>query len=223
MRRRPVWTTNVVAFLVGVGQFAGFILLPQYVQEPTRTGYGLGASPLAAGIFLLPLTVTTALGGIAVGRLERRFGAKLPLIAGNVLTGAGFGLLAVARGGRADLYCASALLGAGSGLALATLSTLIVANVAQHETGAAAGVNNVARTLGGAVGGQLAAAFLAASLSASGVGAPTADGYTAAFAVGLVAMIAATVVGPLLPGRLEDPTGDSPAPLGATVGLAYRR
>jgi hypothetical protein len=34
MRRRPIWTTNVAAFLVGVGQFAGFVLIPQYVQSP---------------------------------------------------------------------------------------------------------------------------------------------------------------------------------------------
>lgn len=44
MRLRGVWTTNLVAFLVGVGMYSAFILLPQYVQEPTGTGYGFGAS-----------------------------------------------------------------------------------------------------------------------------------------------------------------------------------
>ena len=61
-------------------------------------------------------------------------------------------------------------------------------SVAEDETGAAAGVNNVARTLGGAVGGQLAAVLL------------VSFGYTAAFAVGLVAMVAAVVVAPLIGG-----------------------
>jgi predicted MFS family arabinose efflux permease len=221
MRRRPVWTTNVVAFLVGVGQFAGFILLPQYVQEPIRTGYGFGASPLASGVFLLPMTVAIALVGLAVGRLDRRFGAKPLLIVGNLIAGASFVLLTFARSQPAEVYCASALLGIGVGLAMAALGTLTVSNVARHETGAAAGVNNVARTLGGAVGGQLAAALLASSAGAHGL--PAAGGYTPAFAVGLAALAIATATGPLLQGRLEDPTGPPVQPLRGDARLAYRR
>jgi MFS family permease len=221
VRRRPVWTTNVVAFLVGVGQFAGFILLPQYVQEPASTGYGFGASPLSSGVFLLPMTVAIALVGLVVGRLDRRFGAKPLLVAGNVVAGAGFLLLTFARAKPTEVYAASALLGIGVGLAMAALATLVVSNVAQHETGVAAGVNNVARTLGGAVGGQLAAALLAASTSAGGL--PTDAGFTPAFAVGLAALLVATAIGPMLPGRLEDPTETPARPLRGETGLAYRR
>jgi EmrB/QacA subfamily drug resistance transporter len=221
MRRRPVWTTNVVAFLVGVGQFAGFILLPQYVQEPASTGYGFGASPLASGVFLLPMTVAIALVGLIVGRLDRRFGAKPLLIAGNVVAGGSFLLLTFARAKPIEVYVASGLLGIGVGLAMAALATLIVSNVAQHETGVAAGVNNVARTLGGAVGGQLAAALLAASTSAAGL--PRDTGFTPAFAVGLAALVLATAIGPLLPGRLEDPTATPARRLRGETGLAYRR
>ena len=83
-----------------------------------------------------------------------------------------------------ELYIASALHGLGCGLAMAALATMIVTSVAEDETGAAAGVNNVARTLGGAVGGQLAAVLL------------VSYGYTSAFAVGLVAMVAAIAVAP---------------------------
>jgi sugar phosphate permease len=98
-----------------------------------------------------------------------------------------FALLVTVRGERLEGYLASGLLGVGLGLAMAALATLIVSNVAQDETGAAAGINNVARTLGGALGGQIAAVLLL-------------SGYTSAFTVGLVAMIAAVFVGPLLPG-----------------------
>ena len=53
-------------------------------------------------------------------------------------------------------------------------------------------MNNVARTLGGAVGGQLAAVLLVSS------------GYTAAFAVGLVAMLGAVAIAPLVGGVDRD-------------------
>ena len=55
MAIRGVWTTNTVAFLIGVGMYSSFILLPEFVQEPASTGYGFGASVTAAGLFLLPV------------------------------------------------------------------------------------------------------------------------------------------------------------------------
>jgi MFS family permease len=120
-----------------------------------------------------------------------------------------------------EVYIASALLGVGTGIAMAALATLIVSNVGPRETGAAAGVNNVARTLGGAVGAQISAALLAAGAVASGL--HDARAYTLAFAVGLVAIIVATLLGPLLPGWLEEPTATAARPPRAAPGLAYRR
>lgn len=197
MRRREVWTTNVAAFLVGVSQFAGFILLPQYVQEPRSTGYGLEASPLGSGLFLLPMTVTLAIAGLTVGPLERRVGARALLIAGNAFTLLSFIGLTFSRAPALELYAASGVLGVGTGLSMAALATLIVGSVSQHETGAATGVNNVARTLGGAIGGQVSAALLAATVVGGRL--PSAGGYTQAFSVGLIAMLGATLLGPLLP------------------------
>jgi predicted MFS family arabinose efflux permease len=182
MLRRPVWTTNAVAFLVGVGQFVGFIMLPRYVQEPD----GFAASPLASGLYLLPMTLAIVVSGLAAGRLERRFEPRTLLIASGGVAVAAFLLLTFARATPVEIYVASTLHGLGLGLAMAVLATLIVMSVAEDETGAAAGVNNVARTLGGAVGGQVAAVLL------------VSNGYTAAFAVGLVAMLAWVAVAPLI-------------------------
>jgi EmrB/QacA subfamily drug resistance transporter len=221
MRRRPVWTTNTVAFMVGVAQFAGFILVPQYVQEPPATGYGFGASPLESGLFLLPMTLSVLLIGLATGPLERRYGARALLVCGNLVTVACFVLLTFLRDSALEVYTASALLGVGTGIAMAALATLIVSNVGRHETGAAAGVNNVARTLGGAVGAQIAAALLAAGAGADGL--HDARSYTLAFGVGLAAALVATLLGPLLPRRLEEPTAAPELPTRAAPGLAYRR
>jgi MFS family permease len=204
MRRRPIWTTNVAAFLVGIGQFAGFVLIPQYVQEPASTGSGFGAGPFAAGLYLLPMTLGVLGIGLATGPLERRFGPRALLIGGAVAMAASFLMLTFARDGRLEVCTASGMLGAGCGIAMAALATLVVSHVARGETGAAAGVNNVARTLGGAIGTQLAAALL--TVGAVSGGTPAAHGYTLAFAVGLAAAALAIALGPLLPGRLEDPT-----------------
>ena len=41
MRRRGVWTTNLVGLLVGYGMFSSFIMIPQFVQTPTDSGLRL--------------------------------------------------------------------------------------------------------------------------------------------------------------------------------------
>jgi MFS family permease len=208
MMRRPMWTTNAAEALVGVCQFAGFIVIPQYVQEPVSTGYGFGASPLESGIFLLPMTLAILMSGVVAGPIERRFGSKIVLVCANASMGAAFLLLTLSRGSPAEVYIASGFHGLGAGLSMAALGTLVISHVAQEETGAAAGINNVARTLGGAVGAQVGAVLLAASVVAAG--SPSEAGYTLAFGVGLAAVILSAVVLPLVPGRGEH-AGFAPA------------
>ena len=54
MRLPGVWTTNLAALLLGFGMYSAFVLIPQYVQTPSSTGYGFGASVSQAGLFLVP-------------------------------------------------------------------------------------------------------------------------------------------------------------------------
>jgi EmrB/QacA subfamily drug resistance transporter len=199
MRVPGVWTTNAVAFLVGVGMYSSFILIPQFVQEPESTGYGFGATVLIAGLFLVPSTIAQVLVGQFVGRIERRVGSKPPLLAGAGLTAASFALLVIARSQPWEVYVASALLGAGIGLAFAGLANLIVEHVRQEQTGVATGMNTVMRTIGGALGGQLTATLLAGQLGAGGL--PTSGAYGSAFAMCAGALVVAIAVGTLIPRR----------------------
>lgn len=113
-----------------------------------------------------------------------------------------FVLLTFLRSRAWEVYLASGLLGAGSDLALAALATITVSSVGAGETGAAAGINNVARTLGGAFGGQLTAALIAAGTGVAG--APLDSAYSRAFGVGLAAAVVAVVLTPALRGHSED-------------------
>src|SRR4051794_14099508 len=189
MAIRGVWTTNAVAFLIGVGMYSSFVLLPELVQEPTSTGYGFGASPTAAGLFLLPATIgVTALGQMA-GIFERRIGSRWALIAGALFAVASYTLLVVDRSHPSEIYVAAGLLGVGIGLSFSAMANLIVQNVRQEQTGVATGMNAVTRTLGGAFGGQVAATLLAGSVGAAGI--PTSSGFTLAFLMCLIAVVGA--------------------------------
>jgi len=199
MQRRGVWTANLVAFLVGVGMYSSFILIPQFVQEPRSTGYGFGASVLAAGIFLAPTTLAMVVVGQLTGRIIYLWGVKMTLMSGAVVSLTAFAIMTAIPSHRWQIYLASALLGVGIALAFAALPNLIVQNVGQDQTGAATGMNLVMRTIGGALGGQVAATFLVANPGASGL--PSAGAYTLAFGLCGGALLGALAASFLISGR----------------------
>jgi EmrB/QacA subfamily drug resistance transporter len=196
MRIRGVWTVNATAFLVGAGMYSSFVLIPQFVSEPSSSGYGFGASVSQAGLFLAPSTLGMLLLGPVAGRLSERVGSRVPLVLGGLTTTLSFVLLTVAHSHHWEIYVASAVLGAGIGLAFASLANLIVEAVPPEQTGVATGMNTVMRTLGGSVGGQIGASVLAGSIVA---GVPTEAGFTSAFALAAGACALATVAALAVP------------------------
>jgi MFS family permease len=180
MRIRGVATTNAAAFLLGFGMYSAFILIPQYVQIPKSTGWGFGASVTQSGFFLVPTTIAMLITSPIGGRLSGLVGSKVPLVAGSALTTVAFVVLAVAHS-RLDIYLASGLLGTGVGFAFASMANLIVEAVPPQQTGVATGMNTIVRTIGGAVGSELAASIIAANLLASGL--PAQHGYVLTFAL----------------------------------------
>jgi MFS family permease len=196
MRIRGVWTTNLVAFLLGAGMYASFLVFPQFAQLPTSTGFGFGASVVVAGLYLLPAALGMSLLGSVAGRVARRFGSKLAVIVGSGITALSFALLAVAHGHPYDMLISAALLGIGIGLAFAALGNLVVQAVPPSQTGAASGMNTVMRTLGGALGGQIVATFLAKNVAH---GLPTVTGFTDSFVLEAFFLLIATLAGFLVP------------------------
>jgi EmrB/QacA subfamily drug resistance transporter len=198
MRIRGVWTTNLVAFLLGAGMYASFLIFPQFAQLPKSTGFGFGASVVVAGLYLLPAAFgMSALGSVA-GRVARRYGSKNAVIAGSGVTSLAFLVLAVAHGHPYDMLISAALMGVGIGLAFAALGNLIVQAVSPEQTGAATGMNTVMRTLGGALGGQIVATLIADNVSN---GLPNVTGFTQALFLQAGFLIVAMLSGTLIPGR----------------------
>jgi EmrB/QacA subfamily drug resistance transporter len=196
MRIRGVWTTNLCAFLLGAGMYASFIVFPQFAQLPKSTGFGFGVSVVVSGLYLLPSTVGMMILGIYAGRISERFGSRAALLTGTAFTTASFALLAIAHRHPYELLIAAGLLGVGVGLAFAALGNLIVQAVPSHQTGVASGMNTVMRTLGGALGGQLSATFIAAHTLH---GQPTVTGFTETFLMATAFLLVCLLAGALVP------------------------
>jgi EmrB/QacA subfamily drug resistance transporter len=186
MRRRGVWTVNLTAVLLGAGMFSSFVLIPQFVEMPTSTGFGFGASVTEAGLFLLPSTAGMLLASPIAGRLSSTVGSRVPLLMGTLITAGSFTLLAIAHSHRGEIYVSAALMGIGIGFAFSSMANLIVEAVHPSETGVATGMNTVMRTIGGSIGGQVGASILTATVVA---GVPTEHGFTLAFALAAGALV----------------------------------
>ena len=205
MRRRAVWTNNLVAFMFGIGMYSVIGFLPEFTQTPTSTGYGFGASIIQSGLFLLPLTVTMFIGGLLSGRIAATIGSKSAVIIGSTASTGAYLMLAFAHHQAWEIYLASTLLGIGLGLAFSAMSNLIVQAVPMAQTGVASGMNANIRTIGGAIGAAVMSSIVASEILKDGY--PAQSDYTKGFfflaVMTVVAVIAALFI-PRSPGTGAD-------------------
>src|SRR5215211_727520 len=177
LARRGMAATNATTFMVGFAMTGFFVAMPALVQSPSA---GFGASPLEAGLLLLPFSVAMMLGGPAGGALLGRAG-RLAVLRGGLATAAlAVALMAASHGDAVLLSAWLALMGSGAAFALAAIGALVIDHSRPSETGVAGGMNSIMRTVGGAFGGQIAATLLTASATG---GLPAEHGFTQALAV----------------------------------------
>jgi len=156
-----------IATAMTFGMYAMLFLTPLYLQAVR------GASALAAGFELLPMSVAFVIVSQLSGRIANGFGPRLPMTAGMALMGIGLFMLALIPLNDSFVFMEAALLiiGCGLGLNTAPVNAVALANVAAARSGTASGLVNTARmvgaTLGVAVLGSVFAVF-AGSADASG-------------------------------------------------------
>lgn len=196
--RPAVMGANVAVFMIGLALFGAYVLVPYIGGLPESTGYGLGLTTTQIGLLLAPGSVAAFIGGVAGGRLIRRFGARRQALGGMACTVVAYFMLTVLP--RTAMFMSAALvaLGFGIGAALVGIVELIMVSVSPEETGASVGLNSVLRATGAALGSQAAVAIVVAAPQL-GVGVPSATGFTRAFVVGLVGSVAAVAIMALLP------------------------
>src|ERR1700760_4917970 len=198
MRIPVVWTTNLVALLFGVGMYATFAFLPEFLQTPSSAGYGFGLSITLSGLILLPSSVAMFVVGVASGRLTI-------LVAGALISIATFVLLTFAHRQEWEILLAMVIQGVGFGLAFAAMSNLVVQGVPAEQTGVASGMNANIRTIGGSIGAAVMSSIVT---SATGIGGlPRESGYTHGFGLLTIATLAAAVSAMLVPSAVRAVSG----------------
>ncbi|MBB4783154.1 MFS transporter [Streptomyces rapamycinicus] len=171
LRMRPVWAGNVVMLLAGACFIPMWYFLSLYMQGELHYG------ALATGAGFLPHTLV----GIAAARLApavmRHAGPRTLIMGSALLSAAGFvwqSRIETGSGYLEGLLGPAVVMSAGMGLLITPITTTVTSGIPEQDAGAASGLMNATRQIGGALG-------LAALVTLAATTAGTAASYRAVF------------------------------------------
>ncbi|MFC7893282.1 MFS transporter [Streptomyces sp. NPDC057381] len=200
--RREVLLTNLASIMVGVSFYVISLVLPQLLQLPAETGYGLGQSMVVAGLCVAPLGLTMMFTAPVYARLSARYGPRTTLIAGLLIIAVGYGGGLGLMNAAWQTVVTSVLIGAGIGLAYSSLPALIIGAVPASETGAANGLNTLMRSIGTSVSSAVIGMVLANTANdVGGVAVPTMHGFRVSFLIATAAVAVGLALAFFLPRR----------------------
>lgn len=200
---RPlVLWTNVTSLLIGFAMYAQSLVFPQLLQLPTQTGYGLGQSMVAMGLWMAPSGLAMMAMSPVGARVTRRFGAKVTLALGSLIVAIGYGSAQLTLGSAGTLIISTILTSCGVGLAYGAMPALIMSGVPAHETGAANAFNSLTRSFGSSVAAAVSGVVLAAmTIDFAGNTLPSLGGFRVALWIGTGVAVLAAVIAALLPAK----------------------
>jgi MFS family permease len=219
--RRQVLFTNLASAVFGFAMFAMSLVLPQLLQLPKATGYGLGQTMLVMGLVMAPSGLVMMATAPLSARISRARGPKVTLMLGALVVAAGYGLSIVLMSAIWHLVLVSAVIGAGIGLAYGAMPALVMGAVPVSETAAANSLNTLMRSIGTSTSSAVAGLVLAQmTITLGSVTVPSENGFRLVMAIGAGAALVALAFAAFLPGRRPVSTAPTMHPVSAVPARA---
>jgi EmrB/QacA subfamily drug resistance transporter len=196
-RTRAFNAANAANFLLVAALFSAVFFFAQFQQV------GLGQTPLAAGVRLLPWTGTLFFVAPVAGKLVDKFGERPFLVGGLTLQGVGFLWLALIAEPGLDyinMVPPMVISGAGVSMAFPAVMNAVTGAVGPQDMGKAAGINSMLRELGGVFGIAICVAVFAGAGSYASPQA-FADGFAPAFGTSAGLALLGAAIALLVPSR----------------------
>ncbi|MEU7882433.1 MFS transporter [Microbispora bryophytorum] len=200
--RRQVLLTNLASIVVGFSMYAQALIVMQILQLPAATGYGLGQSMLAAGLWMAPSGLMMMAVSPLGARLSAARGPKVTLIAGSLVMALGYGSSTVLLGSTWGLLIVTCVCNIGVGLAYGAMPALIMGAVPRSETAAANSFNTLMRSIGTTVSAAVVGVVLSQmTIRLGGHVLPSEGGFRAGMLIGCATALVAAAVTLALPPR----------------------
>jgi MFS family permease len=198
--RRQVLVTNLASIAIGFAMFSMSLVIPQLLQLPKQTGYGLGQSLLASGLVMAPSGLVMMAVAPVSAAVSRARGPKVTLMTGALIVAAGYGLNVLLMDQVWHFVLASSVIGAGIGFTYGSMPALIMGAVPTSETGAANSLNTLMRSIGTSTASAVAGVVLAHMVTRFGPAAlPSENGFRTVLAVGAGAALLGFLVASFIP------------------------
>ncbi|WP_353940942.1 MFS transporter [Streptomyces sp. HUAS MG91] len=198
--RPRVLFTNAASILIGVGMYSFMLIAPQLLQFPKATGYGLGQSMLAAGLWIAPGGIMMMLISPLGGKLINARGPKTALICGALVIAVGYGVALPLMGTAWGIMLAGIVINSGVALAYGSMPALIMSSVPLSETAAANGFNTLMRSLGTTIGSAVIGVVLAQmTISMGGFTFASENGFRTGLMIGCGVALVSAAVATLIP------------------------
>ncbi len=219
--RRPVLLTNLASVMIGFAMYAQALIGPQLLQIPEATGYGLGQSMLAAGLWMAPAGLMMMLVSPLGARLSAARGPKVTLCAGALVIAAGYGSSVLMTGSPWGVVAFTCIISIGVGFAYGAMPALIMGAVPHSETASANSFNTLMRSIGTSVAAAVVGVVLAEmTVSLGGHALPSENGFRVGLLIGCGAALVSALIALTIPGRRAEPgaaggrAAESAAPAG---------
>jgi MFS family permease len=215
--RRQVLLTNLASAVFGFAMFAMSLVLPQLLQLPAATGYGLGQSMPAVGLVMAPSGLVMMAVAPLSARISRTRGPRTTLMLGAFVVAVGYGVNIVLMTETWHLVVVSSVIGAGIGLAYGSMPALVMGAVPVSETAAANSLNTLMRSIGTSVSSAVSGVVLAQLTITAGTAVyPSQNGFRVVMAIGAASALLALGIISFVPRRTSSPVSaaavHAPAP-----------
>ncbi|MCD9876191.1 MFS transporter [Streptomyces guryensis] len=198
--RRQVLVTNLASIALGFGMFAMSLVLPQLLQLPEATGYGLGRSLLTAGLVMAPSGLVMMAIAPVSAALSKAKGPKASLMLGSLIVAAGYGLQILLMTEVWQFVLVSCVIGSGIGFTYGAMPALIMGAVPPSQSGAANSLNTLMRSIGTSTASAVAGVVLSQmTTDLGGVPLPSENGFRTVLAIGGGAALLAFAVASFIP------------------------
>lgn len=203
--RRPILLANLAGVALGFSFFASSIVVPQLLQLPASVG-GLGLPIQQASFVMAALGVSMLVFSPLAGWISDRSGPRALLLVGSIVLAATYTSASLVTPSIAGIAVIQSFVGLGIVCGFSAMPGIIVRAVPVTETGAANGLNTLARSLGTAVAAAAVATILAQSpVVIEGVAVPTTVEFRAALWAGTVSAVICGVLAVFIPRNAAGP------------------
>ncbi len=200
--RPVVLLTNLASMVVGFSMYAQSLIIPQLLQLPTETGYGLGQDMLQMGLWMMPGGFVMMLLSPFGATLSHLRGPKVTLAVGALVVAVGYLSATLLMGSTWGLLVAVCLCSAGVGLAYGAMPALIMGSVPLSETASANSFNTLMRSVGTSVSAAVIGVVLAQmTTDFGGYALPSENGFRTGLLLGAAVALVASVIAICIPTR----------------------